>query len=123
MEDDKKTRRTVLAFAGAVLGTLPLGSKWLIRNASASNDGTVHVVEIRDFLFVPDRLEVKVGDRITWVNRDIVPHTATALDDSWDSGELGRDEEWQTTVEPGMTTAYFCRFHPMMKAMLRILPR
>lgn len=112
----------MLAFAGAVLGTSALDGQWLTGKASASGAGTTHVVEIRDFLFVPDRLEVRAGDQITWINRDIAPHTATAIDASWDSGELGRAEEWQTTVEPDMETEYFCRFHPMMKATLKILP-
>ncbi len=28
--------------------------------------------------FVPERLEVAAGDRITWTNRDFVPHSVTA---------------------------------------------
>ena len=28
--------------------------------------------------FAPERLEVAVGDRITWTNRDFVPHSVTA---------------------------------------------
>lgn len=39
-----------------------------------------HVVEIRDFGFHPQSIQVSVGDIIVWTNRDIVPHTATAGD-------------------------------------------
>lgn len=114
------SRRTVLAVAGAVLAGKVFSDRWLAGTAAAAGDSRTHLVEIRDFVFAPDSLEVRPGDRITWINRDIVPHTATADDESWDSGELGMDEAWQLTVEPGMKADYFCRFHPMMKARLEI---
>lgn len=82
--------------------------------------GKHHVVEIRDFIFDPAQLEIASGDRITWINRDIVPHTVTAIDRSWDSGTLERDESWEIRVEEGMQPDYFCIFHPMMKARLEI---
>ena len=105
------------------LAVTVLGSRWLGGKAIAANDSRTHIVEIRDFVFAPDRIEVRPGDRITWINRDIAPHTATADDGSWDSGELRRDEEWQTTVDVGMKADYYCRFHPMMKARLEILQK
>ena len=37
-----------------------------------------HVVEIRGMAFHPEVLEVRRGDTVVWINRDIVPHTATA---------------------------------------------
>ena len=36
--------------------------------------------------FVPERIDVAVGDRITWVNRDFVPHTVTGK--GVESGDL-----------------------------------
>ncbi len=116
MTFDRISRRTALALASAVLA-----SRWFGGKAIAADGGQTHIVEIRDFVFAPERIEVRPGDRITWINRDIAPHTATADDGSWDSGELRRDEEWQMTVEAGMKTDYYCRFHPMMKARLAIL--
>lgn len=79
-----------------------------------------HEVEIRGFQFQPRNLEVAVGDTVVWINRDAVPHTATAVDGSWDSGELGRGESWTwVPAEPG-TWDYLCDFHPTMKASLRV---
>ncbi len=95
-----------------------------IRSAAAAKAsaaaGKHYVVEIRDFIFDPAQLEIASGDRITWINRDIVPHTVTAIDRSWDSGTLERDESWETYVKEGMQPDYFCIFHPMMKARLKI---
>ena len=79
-----------------------------------------HVVEIVKLKFVPARLEVAPGDTIVWINKDFVPHTITAADNSWDSGAIEKSGEWQTTVRSGMPSDYFCRFHPAMKARFTI---
>ena len=80
-----------------------------------------HVVEIRNLQFVPKELEVKPGDTITWINYDLVPHTVTADDESWDSGLINANAQWQTVVKADMFASYFCRFHPTMKARLDIV--
>ena len=77
-----------------------------------------HRVEIKDLMFFPSTLSVQVGDTVTWVNQDVVPHTATALDISWDSGEIAANESTETVVKEGMIGAYFCRFHPVMTGEL-----
>ncbi|HMB48325.1 MAG TPA: cupredoxin family copper-binding protein [Afifellaceae bacterium] len=79
---------------------------------------TNHEVEIKAFKFVPATLKVSPGDTITWTNRDLVPHTATAHDKSWDTGRIERGKSASITCRQGMATAYFCRFHPAMKAKL-----
>ncbi|WP_282605755.1 cupredoxin family copper-binding protein [Pelagibius sp. Alg239-R121] len=104
----------------ALAVTALAGPRLLSSNDADAKEAATHVVEIKDFIFSPKQLSVTPGDRITWINRDIVPHTATASDKSWDSGTLKTDEEWQTTVEAGMYGDYFCRFHPNMKAKLEI---
>ncbi len=86
----------------------------------AVRPATEHVVEIRDFAFVPATLRVRPGDRITWINRDIAPHTVTAADESWDSGEMAQGATYTHTVKADQTDKYFCRFHPSMSARLDI---
>ena len=110
------TRREILAqtmAASAAMALLPVGS------VTASTPVT-HQVEIKRFKYVPDTLTVKPGDRIVWTNRDIAPHTATGVDESWDTGKLAQDEAQTMTVTPDMQTEYFCRYHPNMKARLII---
>lgn len=82
-------------------------------------DRVMHTIEIHDLKFLPKSLIVRPGDRVRWINRDIAPHTATALNDSWDTGELGFDEEASIAVTPGLATDYFCAFHPHMWGELR----
>jgi plastocyanin len=69
---------------------------------------------------MPDRLNVRAGDTVTWVNRDIAPHTATAADNSWDTGTLRKGEQATLEVRPGMAADYVCRFHPAMKGTLKV---
>ena len=83
--------------------------------------GQTHTVEIKQFKFVPDTLSVRVGDKIKWVNKDIVPHTATAADETWDTGALAKDESAVTVVSAETTEEYFCVFHPHMIATLKLV--
>ncbi len=85
-----------------------------------SASGVEHVVEITGFKFIPEKIEVRPGDTITWINRDIAPHTATSTDGSWDTGMLELNESKTLTVGKHMTSAYFCQFHREMTATVNI---
>ena len=104
--------KTVAAFAATVsLFTTPAFT------ASARNPVN-HTVDITGFTFSPMTLRVRAGDRVTWINKDIVPHTATAKDRSWDTGKLAPNGRKTITVKEGLSESYFCRFHPSMTAKL-----
>jgi plastocyanin len=64
--------------------------------------------------FVPERLEVAVGDRITWTNRDIVPHSVTAKARGIESGDLAQGKSWSYVAKTPGEIAYICRLHPVM---------
>jgi len=80
------------------------------------------VVEIRGFKFVPQRPALAPGDIVVWINKDIVPHTVTAKDGSWDSDLIEVGKQWTTKITRGMATDYFCAYHPMMKAGFSVSP-
>lgn len=73
-----------------------------------------HRLDIRNAAFQPGTLAVAVGDTVTWVNRDIVPHTVTARDGTWDSNELPPGEQFTLIVASAEATPYYCRYHPTM---------
>ena len=87
-------------------------------NAIAQSALQVHTVIIGNFKFSPEVLSVKPGDRIVWINQDIVPHTATALDKSWDTGAIGSNESKEMVVKKAQTLSYYCFYHPVMTAKL-----
>lgn len=79
-----------------------------------------HVVQITGFAFVPARVTVAVGDTLTWINEDIVPHTASAARGAWDSGTIAAKGRWTVVVRAGGRVDYQCALHPSMKGTVVI---
>lgn len=86
------------------------------------NTGTpvvgVNSVEIKDFAYSPATLTVKVGDTVTWTNKDIAGHSATADDKSFDTGVLSQGESGSFTFTKAGTFTYFCTPHPNIKGTI-----
>lgn len=77
-------------------------------------------VAIQDFKFDPATLSVNVGDTVTWKNNDTAPHTATAIDHSFDSGRLNQGQEFSFTFTQAGTFQYVCSFHDQMQATIEV---
>jgi plastocyanin len=71
-------------------------------------------VAIRDFAFSPRTVEIRVGDTVTWRNRDSVAHTATARNGSFDTGLLADGESASIRFRVPGTYRYICTPHPDM---------
>jgi plastocyanin len=73
-------------------------------------------VSIDNFTFTPQSLTVSPGSKVTWVNHDDVPHTATASDKprAFDSGALDTDQQYSHTFDKPGVYPYFCAVHPHM---------
>ncbi len=78
----------------------------------------VHIVEIVDFAFSPGKLEIHAGDRVKFINRDKVKHSATANGKSFDTGLLGQDEGKEVTFAEDGEFTYYCMPHPAMKGTI-----
>ncbi len=70
--------------------------------------------------FHPAEVSARPGDTIVWINRDFVPHTATALDSAWTSPPLAVGQRWQMIAEATTASEYLCAFHPVMEARVSI---
>lgn len=79
-----------------------------------------HIVVIEGMAFHPAALELQAGDTVVWVNRDIVPHTATAASPKFDSGEIAAGKSWSRRFDSPGTVSYYCAFHPVMKAKVAV---
>jgi plastocyanin len=75
-------------------------------------------VEIQDFQFSPDTLEIPVGTTVTWTNGGEAPHTATADDGSFDTGRIEPGESASVTFDEAGEFAYHCDVHPRMTATI-----
>lgn len=105
-------RRDVL-MGMVALSTFPV-------RATQAGTPKVHEVAIKAFEYVPDRITAQPGDIIRWINHDLAPHTASADDLSWDTGEIARGASADITVTQDMQTQYFCAFHPHMKGTITL---
>jgi hypothetical protein len=57
-------------------------------------------------------VEIRVGDRVTWVNDDEIEHNAT--NGSFDTGLLAQGESASVRFTAPGTYAFFCTPHPSM---------
>ena len=76
-----------------------------------------HTVVIDATAFAPATLTVQRGDRVTWVNKDPFPHSATAKG-VFDSGSIAAGASWSWVADKAGTFDYVCTLHPTMKAQL-----
>jgi plastocyanin len=58
---------------------------------------------------------IGVNDTITWTNNDIAPHTVTADNGSFNSGNLNPGQSWTHVFTTPGTYTYHCDYHPWMK--------
>ncbi|WP_120500781.1 copper-binding protein [Roseovarius sp. EL26] len=103
-------RRHFLACTGAALA------------APVFAQGSAFTVSIRDFLFELPKSELHSTDKITFINHDLAPHTATADDGSWDTGVLESGDSITLTIGPDWTGPFHCALHPAMTGTLQINP-
>ena len=84
---------------------------------SASGRGEVR---IESFRFEPTILNVTPGTVVAWTNEDSAPHTATADDDSFDTGRLDEGESGEVTFDRPGTFEYVCDFHSWMEGRIAV---
>jgi plastocyanin len=78
-----------------------------------------HVVIIDKMKFGPVPATVRPGDRITWVNRDVFRHTATARNGSF-AVDLPPKAKATMVVRAAGTIAFVCKYHPGMTGVLKV---
>ena len=100
-----------------ILAAVALG----MPGSPASPSGTTQSVAMQGIAFAPTQVTVHVGDTLGWANHDIVAHTATAKDKSWDvnvlPGKTGR-----MVMKAAGTFDYICRYHPNMTGEIIVEP-
>lgn len=81
-----------------------------------------HQIIIKDFAYFPDFLDAQLHDRVEFINRDRIPHTATAVFKRWDTGNLARDESATIVIASKGDHSYYCRPHKQMRGIIRVWP-
>ena len=93
-------------------------------NASAPSGDAVRSakVEIVEFTYEPDPVTIEEGGKVTWINRDSAPHTATADDGSFDTETLEEGKLKSETFKEAGNYPYFCEIHPDMRGTVEVIP-
>jgi plastocyanin len=71
-------------------------------------------VKIDNFTFAPQRVTVKAGTTVTWINEDDIPHTVASSTKLFKSKALDTDDKFSFTFSTPGTYEYFCSLHPHM---------
>ena len=91
-------------------------------DAMQPGDDQERTVDIVDFDYDPQTMNVIGGTTVRWVNIGDLPHTVTAADDAFDSGIMATGERYERTfTEPG-TYEYLCTLHPDMVGSVIVSP-
>ena len=97
------------AGAGALLLTIP----------PAAAAPRTYVVVIDKLKFGPVPAGLHRGDTVVWVNKDILRHTATAANHSFDV-DLPPGAKGKTVLKTSAVIPVVCRYHPGMRDVLRV---
>lgn len=71
-------------------------------------------VLIKDFMFAPATLTVKVGTTVTWANKDEEPHTVFSDTGLFRSGAMDTGEVFSFKFDKPGTYHFLCTIHPRM---------
>jgi plastocyanin len=92
------------AVAAALLSLAPI--------APAAAEDTM--VKIDNFTFAPQRITVRPGTTVTWLNEDDIPHTVVSTTPAFRSKALDTDDKYSFTFTTPGSYEYFCSLHPHM---------
>jgi plastocyanin len=99
----------------AVVTALVLGAI-----AVPAHAATLQVV-MENLVVSPAEVSAKVGDTIEWINKDVFAHTATARNGDFDI-TMPPKKTVTSVLNKAGTVEYYCRYHPNMKAVLKVAP-
>ena len=87
--------------------------------ARAEDPAAAVAVHIDNFVFEPAQLTVKVGQTVTWTNRDDIPHTVVCAG-KFRSKTMDTDGTFSFTFTSAGEYKYFCSLHPHMTGVIKV---
>jgi plastocyanin len=109
-----------LGIAGVLTCGVALASCAQSEQTSDRPTAKTHTVIMEGMAFSPEAITVAAGDTIVWINKDLVPHTATSSVAGFDSKIVEANKSWRYKAERTGDFDYLCSFHPTMTAKLLV---
>ncbi len=101
-------------------GAVVLGVLWLAAVSVPVRAATIQI-SMENLEISPAAASAKVGDTVEWINKDVLLHTATARNGDFDV-TLPPKKTGSVVLKKAGTVDYYCRYHPNMKATLKVEP-
>ncbi len=81
------------------------------------------VVNIDNFVFSPAEITIKAGSKLTWTNRDDIPHAvaSAASPPVFRSKALDTDDSYAFVFDRPGRFPYFCSLHPHMQGVVVVV--
>jgi plastocyanin len=126
-------KKIIIIFIVLILGTLGV---ILLKNGTNSSDANVQLnnqaqtnlanneVIIHDFKFSPEKITVKKGTTVKWMNQDDASHDISPDNPSEDfkpSELLAKGQSYSATFNTIGSYSYHCAPHPYMKAIVEVI--
>ena len=112
------TRRTHIRLATALAIAVTVMTGGPTTSAQAADNE----VKIDNFTFAPQRVTVKVGATVTWINDDDIPHTVASSSKLFKSKVLDSEDKFSFAFTTPGTYEYFCSLHPHMTGAIVVEP-
>jgi plastocyanin len=110
-----KNLTRILPLALSLLAGLSvITTKARTNHAESQAAPSTEAVKIDNFSFGPQSISISAGSKVTWTNRDDIPHTVVSTEGVFKSRVLDTDESFTFTFEKPGTYPYFCSIHPKM---------
>jgi plastocyanin len=78
-------------------------------------------IGIDNFEFTPKVLTVKAGTKVTWINKDDVPHLIVSTQNKFRASPvLDTDQRYSATLDKPGSYDYFCSLHPKMQGKITV---
>lgn len=91
------------------------GHTLAITDSPLASDSAASQVIIDNFAYTPQEYKTTPGTKITWLNRDEVPHTVTSTDKKFTSSPvLDTDQTFSMSFSERGVYNYYCTVHPHM---------
>ncbi len=116
-----KIRLTIMGlFAFLTLSLLALSCSTATSEVAQSAPIKTDTIDISDFKFVPDSIEVPADTTVKWRNNDNVIHTILSDTNLFQSNPLPADGNYSYTFSEKGTFTYYCLDHPFMKGKITV---
>ena len=97
-----------------IFGSVAGAQKASVAGAQKQQKQATRTVVIQDFSFKPAHITLTRGTKVTWINKDMTKHTATASNGAFDSGVLRSGQSYSHTFKRVGKQGYHCQIHPSM---------